>query len=797
MAAQARTAKTPKTVEKPLEKRAAAAGEAVKAERTLTRVALPCSIRIVDEERREVEICATSEALDSYGTVFDYDASKDAFTRWIGNVREMHERKAVGQRVAVRYDDDARKVYARVRISAGAEDTWEKVKDGTLRGASIGASNVEWRTQRRTVGGGLDGRETDVPVATRYDLVELSLVDNPSNPDAVGVTFIRNGEVDAERLEYLQSLVGDYEGDAEDEMDGGLAGENRTAVSGPAPSSVPTVAAAGLGSAVATPAPSIIERNGSLSTVDPAEAIAAAALKRGMSGLRQVAAGETATPESGQLSAYHAKLARLGAPGYANYANGDSAERVAAAPAPGQGTSGYGVQQGYDVDGDHESPDDYISIQSGPTAGAVMAPSPEGSVAHMAHSHHHTGRYDDPADHTEISAHMHQDGTSHTHEHVMDHQHGGHEGFPNGHTHPHVHVPEHSHVYRCADGEPLDPRVLAPEEARKLAYVSAAAFRSVGGIEGQALSDEQFRAAVVHHLRLAQGRLDSPASEQAATHTAVTQADAGTAAVESRALGPYSRNPGGPADAGTPDMVDAAATETLTGEAALGDGNGGMPALGDVAEWLTRRGTCPLCQGQVRALDRDGKAIAGADANGAVAAENAAAMAGQGTLDVSTPPDGWTGRGRQPDAPTSSTGTPKAAYSAEPTMYQSVFAQTLTSEVTRAVEAQTRIMAAALGDLKERLARIEAQPQAGGPVLRAAEKSTALHPNGTAGTQGAPGAGEQIRALEALAGRVTDPQIQVALAAEMIRLQQEQAGLPPAMMVMPRAGLDVTRRQFP
>jgi hypothetical protein len=31
----------------------------------------------------------------------------------------------------------------------GAQDTWEKVLDGTLRGASIGASNVEWRTERR------------------------------------------------------------------------------------------------------------------------------------------------------------------------------------------------------------------------------------------------------------------------------------------------------------------------------------------------------------------------------------------------------------------------------------------------------------------------------------------------------------------------------------------------------------------------------------------------------------------------------------------------------------------------
>lgn len=114
----------------------------------LIRAVLPCEIRIVDEDKREIEVCATSEAVDSYGTVFGYDASKDAFNRWAGNVREMHDRKAVGRKVAVRYDDDARRVYARVRISRGAEDTWEKVKDGTLAGASIGASDVTWQNQR-------------------------------------------------------------------------------------------------------------------------------------------------------------------------------------------------------------------------------------------------------------------------------------------------------------------------------------------------------------------------------------------------------------------------------------------------------------------------------------------------------------------------------------------------------------------------------------------------------------------------------------------------------------------------
>ena len=153
----------------------------------------------VDASRREIELCATSEAVDSHGTIFDYDASREAFTRWIGNVREMHGRTAVGSRVAVRCDDATRRIYVRIRVSRGARDTWEKVLDGTLRGASIGASGVVWRRQRRRVA----GQQRMVNVATRYDLVELSLVDNPSNPDALGISFVRDATPDAALLDPL------------------------------------------------------------------------------------------------------------------------------------------------------------------------------------------------------------------------------------------------------------------------------------------------------------------------------------------------------------------------------------------------------------------------------------------------------------------------------------------------------------------------------------------------------------------------------------------------------------------
>lgn len=69
---------------------------AAKGVASLARIGFAPIVR-VDASRREIELCATSEAVDSHGTIFDYDASKEAFTRWVGNVREMHQRQAVGR----------------------------------------------------------------------------------------------------------------------------------------------------------------------------------------------------------------------------------------------------------------------------------------------------------------------------------------------------------------------------------------------------------------------------------------------------------------------------------------------------------------------------------------------------------------------------------------------------------------------------------------------------------------------------------------------------------------------------
>ncbi len=97
------------------------------------------------------------------------------------------------------------------------------------------------------------------------------------------------------------------------------------------------------------------------------------------------------------------------------------------------------------------------------------------------------------------------------------------------------------------------------------------------------------------------------------------------------------------------------------------------------------------------------------------------------------------------------------------------------SQVSASVEETVARAMGSVGALERRLERLEAQPMPGGPALRAVEKQHPLHVREQARDQrGQPvSAQEQYRALEALAGRIADPQAQVAVAAELIRLQRE------------------------
>lgn len=154
----------------------------------------------VDKEKRLVTGVATSEMRDSDGEVIDYEASKAAFKKWLGNIREMHDpKKAVGKRVEIVTDDKEKKIYVTSHISKGAPETWEKIMDGTLTGYSVGGKVI------------LKEVEKDDPATKRikeFSMSELSVVDAPANPECVmGLVKSVGGELRFVEPDVEETLI--------------------------------------------------------------------------------------------------------------------------------------------------------------------------------------------------------------------------------------------------------------------------------------------------------------------------------------------------------------------------------------------------------------------------------------------------------------------------------------------------------------------------------------------------------------------------------------------------------------
>ena len=137
----------------------------------------------VDKERRIVSGFASLDNVDKQDDIVTAEASMEAFAKFRGNIREMHQPLAVGKMVSFKadkyFDPESKKFYNGVFVSAyvskGAQDTWEKVLDGTLTGFSIGGRMNKWDD-------GFDEKsDKAIRIIKQYDLIELSLVDSPAN----------------------------------------------------------------------------------------------------------------------------------------------------------------------------------------------------------------------------------------------------------------------------------------------------------------------------------------------------------------------------------------------------------------------------------------------------------------------------------------------------------------------------------------------------------------------------------------------------------------------------------------
>jgi phage head maturation protease len=145
---------------------------------------------------------ASTESVDSDGETVTADAMKAAlpgYMKW-ANVREMHQAKAAGTAIEAEVQDDGRTWFGAHIIDSEAV---KKVKSGVYKGFSIGGKVTERDQLNKTVIKGIN-------------LVEVSLVDRPANPEAV-FTVVKAETLDepASAIDQLAELLNKGEVTAE------------------------------------------------------------------------------------------------------------------------------------------------------------------------------------------------------------------------------------------------------------------------------------------------------------------------------------------------------------------------------------------------------------------------------------------------------------------------------------------------------------------------------------------------------------------------------------------------------
>ena len=163
----------------------------------------------VDQERRIVSGFASLDNIDKQDDIVTTEASMDAFSRFRGNIREMHQPSAVGKMLNFKeekyFDPETKKfykgVYVSTYISKGAQDAWEKVLDGTYTGFSIGGRMNKWDDAYN------EELDKTIRVIKQYDLVELSLVDSPANQFASIVSVEKVDGIDVIKGDGMDTII--------------------------------------------------------------------------------------------------------------------------------------------------------------------------------------------------------------------------------------------------------------------------------------------------------------------------------------------------------------------------------------------------------------------------------------------------------------------------------------------------------------------------------------------------------------------------------------------------------------
>jgi hypothetical protein len=200
----------------------------------IEKVAMFVPFAKVDKEKRMVFGIATSEAVDSVGDIVRIDAIEKALPDYMefGNIREMHMPSAVG--VVKEHKLNKKKKYLWIGVKVSDDQAWKKVLDGVYKGFSIGGNIIDAKPLKVKIPTSeISENEVEEKVLLQYamgkkkckkdepyievatggleilelQLIEISLVDRPANPEALIDSFKsanKNKEFVPERVVILK-----------------------------------------------------------------------------------------------------------------------------------------------------------------------------------------------------------------------------------------------------------------------------------------------------------------------------------------------------------------------------------------------------------------------------------------------------------------------------------------------------------------------------------------------------------------------------------------------------------------
>jgi len=165
------------------------------------------SVRAQDEAARSIDVIASSDAIDSYGEILVQDWDLERYKK---NPVVLYGHnswgKPIGYASEVRVQDGqllAKLHFVDARANPEAEQVWQGILQGSLRAVSVGFRSRE--ASMRRIG------EHDVYVLSGNELLEISVVPIPANPEAVALA--------KKSFDIIRALVGaSTQSDQEPEM---------------------------------------------------------------------------------------------------------------------------------------------------------------------------------------------------------------------------------------------------------------------------------------------------------------------------------------------------------------------------------------------------------------------------------------------------------------------------------------------------------------------------------------------------------------------------------------------------